>query len=77
MARQYAGNVCVYGPASPCDGDWYGGLRGADAAAFLAALLDARIDSAGGPAEPLLARHWRGRLGLTKDEQARRVRRSP
>ena len=67
--RQYAGNVCVYGPVSPCDGDWYGGLRAADAPAFLEALLAVPIDSQGGPADPVLARHWRGRLGLSKDEQ--------
>ena len=66
---QYAGNVVVYGPASPCDGDWFGGLRAHDAPAFLQALVQMSLDSVGGPAGPVLARHWRGRMGLAKDDQ--------
>ena len=69
LGLQYAGNVVVYGPASPCDGDWYGGLRAADARPFLAALLAMPLDAVGGPADALLARHWRGRMGLAKDDQ--------
>ncbi|KAK9827965.1 hypothetical protein WJX81_002585 [Elliptochloris bilobata] len=69
--HKYAANVCVYGPASPCDGDWFGGVRAADAPAFLQALLRTPIGSEGVPADPLLARHWRGRMGLSKDDQMR------
>ena len=69
LCLQYAGNVVVYGPSSPCDGDWFGGLRASNAPAFLRALLHMPLGSVGGPADPLLARHWRGRMGLTKDDQ--------
>jgi hypothetical protein len=66
---QYAGNVLVYGPASPCDGDWYGGVTADSAETFLDALFGADVASHGGVSEPALRPLWRGRMGLTKEEQ--------
>ena len=40
---QYAGNVLVMGAISPCDGDWYGGLRADDAESFLTALTGVEV----------------------------------
>lgn len=69
MTLQYAGNVLVYGPASPCDGDWYGGVTVDSAGAFLDALIGADVAGHGGVSEPALRPLWRGRMGLTKEEQ--------
>ena len=69
MMLQYAGNVLVYGPASPCDGDWYGGVTADSAEAFLDALFGADVAGHGGVSEPALRPLWRGRMGLTKEEQ--------
>ena len=40
---QYAGNVVVYGPRSPCDGDWFGGVNDSNAAEFLSGVLNAEV----------------------------------
>lgn len=40
---QYAGNVLVYGKASACDGDWFGGVNADNAADFLDALLSSKV----------------------------------
>ena len=66
---QYAGNVLVYGPASPCDGDWYGGVTADGAEAFLDALLAADVGGHGGVGSAPLRPLWRGRMGLSKAEQ--------
>ncbi len=66
---QYAGNVLVYGPASPCDGDWYGGVTAETAERFLDAVTGADIGGHGGASEAALRPLWRGRMGLSKDEQ--------
>lgn len=66
---QYAGNVLVYGPVSPCDGDWYGGVTAEAAEGFLDALTGADIGGHGGVSEAALRPLWRGRMGLSKDEQ--------
>lgn len=42
---QYAGNVLVYGGRHPCDGDWFGGVSAANAAAFLDALLSVEVSA--------------------------------
>ena len=66
---QYAGNVLVYGPASPCDGDWYGGVTADGAEAFLDALMAADVGGHGGVGSAPLRPLWRGRMGLSKAEQ--------
>lgn len=66
---QYAGNVLVYGAVSPCDGDWYGGVTAEAAVGFLDALTGADISGHGGVSEAALKPLWRGRMGLSKDEQ--------
>jgi len=42
-AVQYAGNVLVMGAITPCDGDWYGGLRADDAETFVNALTNVEV----------------------------------
>ena len=66
---QYAGNVLVYGPASPCDGDWYGGVTADCAEAFLDALMAADVGGHGGVGSAPLRPLWRGRMGLSKAKQ--------
>ncbi|GAB4814304.1 hypothetical protein N2152v2_001350 [Parachlorella kessleri] len=66
LLPQYAGNVLVYGGASPCNGDWFGGVNADNAEEFLQALLETKVE---GSADPNLRRLWRGRVGLSKDEQ--------
>ena len=66
---QYAGNILVYGAVSPCDGDWYGGVTAESAEGFLDALTGADISGHGGVSEAALRPLWRGRLGLSKEEQ--------
>ena len=73
---QYAGNVLVYGPVSPCDGDWYGGVTAEAAEGFLDALTGAEIGGQGGVSEAALRPLWRGRMGLSKDEQLQVCQRS-
>ncbi|CAK0734722.1 hypothetical protein CVIRNUC_000472 [Coccomyxa viridis] len=67
--HKYAGNVLVYGPASPCDGDWYGGVTADCAEAFLDALMAADVGGHGGVGSAPLRPLWRGRMGLSKAEQ--------
>ncbi|CAL5225505.1 g8334 [Coccomyxa viridis] len=67
--HKYAGNVLVYGGVSPCDGDWYGGVTAEAAEGFLDALTHADISGHGGVSEATLRPLWRGRMGLSKDEQ--------
>ncbi len=40
---QFAGNVLCHGAASPCDGDWYGGISKDNASAFLGALVNFKV----------------------------------
>ena len=67
--HKYAGNVVVYGGSHPADGDWYGGLHAAHAEVFLASLLQMEIGVDGGAEDPQLREYWRGRVGLSKEEQ--------
>lgn len=66
---QYAGNVLVYSAISPCNGDWFGGINTKNADAFLDALADVEFGSSGGVSDDTLRQYWRGRMGLTKEEQ--------
>lgn len=66
---QYAGNVVVYSAISPCNGDWFGGINPDNAAAFLDAVADVHFGSSGGVSDQTLRQHWRGRMGLSKEEQ--------
>jgi len=67
--HKYAGNVLVHGLFSPYDGDWFGGLRAEDAGQFLNSLLMLPEDCGGGHDNPVLRKWWRGRIGMTKEEQ--------
>lgn len=74
--HQYAGNVVVYCPMHPSDGDWFGGLdashanaSASDAEEFLGALLEAEVGVDGGAEDERLRRWWRGRMGLDGEEQ--------
>lgn len=72
--HQYAGNVIAYGARQPSAGTWFGGLSAEAAPEFLAALR--ALPLSGDPAEDrVLRRWWRGRVGLTKEEQAKHYRR--
>lgn len=59
----------MYSAVSPCDGDWFGGVSAANAGAFLDALADADVGGSGGVGEERLRPFWRGRMGLSKQEQ--------
>ena len=67
--HKYAGNVLVYGRMHPSDGDWYGGLHAEHAESFLDALLGVEIGVDGGAEDAVLRQWWRGRMGLSKEEQ--------
>ncbi|KAI7837322.1 hypothetical protein COHA_008837 [Chlorella ohadii] len=67
--HKYAGNVIAYSAMHPCDGDWFGGVNAGNAAAFLDALLDVELGVDGGAEDPALRPFWRGRMGLSKEEQ--------
>lgn len=69
MRVQYAGNIVVLSAVSPCDGDWYGGVNAGNAEAWLDALADADVSGSGGVSEEALRPFWRGRIGLSKEEQ--------
>ena len=66
---QFSGNVLVYSAVSPCDGDWYGGITPSNVEPFLDALADADVGASGGVSETGLRQYWRGRIGLSKEEQ--------
>lgn len=66
---QYAGNVLVYSAISPCNGDWFGGINSGKAESFLDALADVEFGGSGGVSDDTLRQYWRGRMGLTKEEQ--------
>ena len=67
--HKYAGNVVAYGAVHPCDGDWFGGINAGNAQAFLDALLGVEMGVDGGAEAPELRPFWRGRMGLSKEEQ--------
>jgi hypothetical protein len=67
--HKYAGNVVVYGAVHPCDGDWFGGINAGNAPAFLDALLGVEMGVDGGAEALELRPFWRGRMGLSKEEQ--------
>jgi hypothetical protein len=67
--HKYAGNVVLYGGSHPSDGDWYGGLHAEHAAVFLDAIVKMEIGVDGGAEDPMLREFWRGRMGLSKEEQ--------
>lgn len=67
--HEFAGNVVLYGPQHPCDGDWFGGLRDVDAEMFVESLLSTEIGCDGGAEHPVLRQWWRGRMGLSVEEQ--------
>lgn len=66
---QYAANVLVYSEVSPCDGDWFGGINPENAKTFLDAVADLDFGSSGGVSADGLRQWWRGRIGLSKEEQ--------
>lgn len=67
----YAGNVICYCKKHPADGHWFGGLTHRVADQFWKALYEIRQD--GTEKEPcmnaFLNNHWRGKVGLSKEEQ--------
>lgn len=67
--HKYAGNVLVYGGMHPSDGDWFGGLHAEHAEVFLDALLGIEVGVDGGAEDEVLRKWWRGRMGLSKEEQ--------
>lgn len=68
--HQYAGNVISYGNKQPSAGTWFGGLSVGNAEEFYTALT--ALPLSGDPAEDtVLRKYWRGRVGLSKDEQAK------
>lgn len=72
--HQYAGNVVVYGTHQPSAGTWFGGLSADQVPEFLAALK--ALPLSGDPAaDKVLRKWWRGRVGLTKEEQINHFRR--
>ena len=72
--HQYAGNVISYGSKQPSAGTWFGGLSDESAAEFYAALTS--LDISGDPAmDSKLRRWWRGRVGPSKEEQAKHFHR--
>jgi hypothetical protein len=68
--HRFAGNLLVYGPSHPADGDWFGGLTEEDAPQFLEALAEMDLGTDGGAGDARLRRWWRGRMGLAPGEQA-------
>ncbi len=72
--HQYAGNVIVYGTKQPCAGTWFGGLSADQVPEFLTALK--ALPLSGDPAaDKVLRKWWRGRVGLTKEEQVKHFNR--
>lgn len=67
--HKYAGNVIVYCARHPSDGDWYGGLQAEHASDFIDALITMELGFDGGAEDDRLRKFWRGRMGLTKEEQ--------
>ena len=67
--HKYAGNVLVYGASHPADGDWFGSLHAENAAEFVDAVVGMVVGVDGGAEDPRLRRWWRGRMGLSKQEQ--------
>lgn len=66
--HQYAGNVIVYGRDHPASCDWFGGVCEPTAAEFWGALC--ALDTGEKAVEnKVLRKFWRGRTGLTKDQQ--------
>ena len=65
---QYAGNVIVFSHGKLYHGDWFGGVRADNAAAFLDALLNCkvggRVGPRGGCACVWCARVWRVRVAV-------------
>ena len=72
--HQYAGNVIAYGSRQPSAGTWFGGLSAESATEFYQVLTS--LPLSGDPAaDEKLRKWWRGRVGLTKEEQAKHFRR--
>jgi hypothetical protein len=72
--HQYAGNVIVYGTKQPSAGTWFGGLSADQVDEFLAVLK--ALPLSGDPAcDRVLRKWWRGRVGLTKEEQVKHFKR--
>lgn len=66
--HKWAGNVIVYGQGHAASGNWFGGLSQADAGAFMQALQS--LGEAQDPVtHPVLRKYWRGRTGMSKEEQ--------
>ena len=65
----YAGNVTVNKPGHPCDGSWFGGVD----RSRVKRLLDGIYESGKTEADPVrvaaLRPLWRGKIGMTKEEQ--------
>jgi len=65
--HKYAANMLVYP-----HGDWYGYLQPSDVPALLEHILSTQpytLTHSDAPPPPQLLKHWRGRMGLTPDEQ--------
>jgi hypothetical protein len=72
--HQYAGNVVVYGSKQPSAGTWFGGLSAEQVPDFITALK--ALPLSGDPAsDKVLRKWWRGRVGLTKEEQVKHFNR--
>ncbi|KAF8066643.1 Sucrase/ferredoxin-like-domain-containing protein [Lyophyllum atratum] len=62
--HEYAANLLIYP-----HGEWLGMLRPGDVPAVLREILDHPIQPFGPEDKPLTPSHWRGRMGLSKEEQ--------
>ncbi|KAG5644528.1 hypothetical protein DXG03_008270 [Asterophora parasitica] len=62
--HRHAANLLVYP-----HGDWLGLLKPEDVPSVLTSILEYSIRPFGAQDKPIVPRHWRGRMGLSKDEQ--------
>ncbi|RDB25995.1 Altered inheritance of mitochondria protein 32 [Hypsizygus marmoreus] len=62
--HQYAANLLVYP-----HGEWLGRLKPHDVLSVLSSILEHAPRPFSGQMPPLVPQHWRGRMGLSKDEQ--------
>jgi len=62
--HQHAANLLIYP-----HGEWLGLLKPEDIPAVLQAIFDGPIRPFGSDQSPIVPKHWRGRMGLSKEEQ--------
>ncbi|GMH38083.1 hypothetical protein BSKO_05967 [Bryopsis sp. KO-2023] len=70
--HKYAGNVVVYFPRSPNNGDWFGGINEQNCGKLLDQLTTKEIGENGLESD-FLRKCWRGKMGLTIDEQLQHI----